>query len=83
LPKNLIELLPQLQYFIIVICSRNYNNHQGTVVTGSAIIDFEFLSKTVYFVYNFRGKDQKMWFLGHFLLKNEQVFKAVALKISL
>ena len=53
------------------------------MVTGSAIIDFEFLSKTVYFVYNFRGKDQKKWFLGHFLMKNEQVFKVVALKISL
>ena len=53
------------------------------MVTGSAIIDFEFLAKTALFVYNLRGKDRKKLFLGHFLVKNEQILMVAAVEISL
>ena len=54
-----------------------------TVVTGGAIIDFEFLAKTALFVYHLRGKDRKKWFLGHFLKKNGPVLMVVTLRISI
>ena len=54
-----------------------------TVVTGSAIIDFEFLAKTALFVYNLRGKDRKKWFLGHFLIKNGSVLMVVKVRMSI
>jgi hypothetical protein len=34
------------------------------------------------FVHNFHGKDHKKWFLHHFLMKNEPVFRVVGVKFS-
>ena len=57
--------------------------HSGHRGGNKAKIDFEFLAPLTSFGYNFRGKDQKMWFFCHFDMKNVQFLMIGRVKISI